>query len=266
MSNPSPVPGPQLSNPPADPDGIPRRMPSSWEANAALSETSPMSVRYWLLMFVSLTCISGAASAQSNTFTQVGHWSCAIPACSPHEGDSSFVCPSVPFPQQFGTAPNMIFVNTSPTNGFIFSGNADITPQGFALRFHCGGFRGFRGWPQSTATGDWIAVGAEAHRSALAQQSGITATEYRKTPQRDPLPASSPRCPAVVRTSAPRAPRYWPIPDAIASQIVDDQPRCAREKLMTPPGQPAKALTEVRLIEGRTVAGANALLSAPTQK
>jgi hypothetical protein len=137
-----------------------------------------MNARYLLLVFASVACFSAAASAQNDTVTQVGHWSCALPGCGPHQGDIPFVCPSVPFPQKFGAPPNMIFPNNSPTHGFLFSGNADITSQGFAPRFSCSGFRGFRGWPTSTVTGDWIAVGARLHHGTIQAQYLVVSVVY----------------------------------------------------------------------------------------
>jgi len=118
-----------------------------------------MTIRALITIGLLLATPSGTARSDDDAFTQIGHWSFDYPA---YERTGEFVCPSVKFPREFGSVPDIVFVNKGVNWGFITVSFRDITPQGFTPVLQRGGGKGNK--PAGTAFADWIAVGEKLLR------------------------------------------------------------------------------------------------------
>lgn len=96
----------------------------------------------------------------NNTFTQVGTWSCTVPAAGHGSPLGSYACPAVTFPQTFGGTPSIVGTACSTYQGPGGGGGCGnltlqgASPTGFTPLAICCGARG-----NTVYSGSWTAVG-----------------------------------------------------------------------------------------------------------
>lgn len=128
-----------------------------------------------------LPLLPPSANAQADTFTQLGTWSCTIPAY----GHAN--CPSITFPEQFGAVPNIvvmgcwIYKGIGGGTGCFGDGSntwsiqpGNLTPRGFTPTTPMGG--GARGI--TALFGQWIAVGPVLHTGTVIPKYIVLTVVY----------------------------------------------------------------------------------------